>query len=379
MRNIHKALTSAGISLFLLAALAHYVAAQGFNEQFSSPSLDPAWQVVQFTGTRVYGYTSPANHFSLSDNPGQLRYILDPMTHGDGFAYGFQTSYGLHSCCNHDPGLELRRAFSGENWLFAAKADYYLPYTNGRNFALNVYFGEGGIGTYSVQFLRGRDVNQNYLRIILAERTGADPWNYPLIEDVSNGFSIFGGPDFFTLHFQLMRAAGVLTALWSTDGINWNTAFSHDMGTQLNGLNQRVVISGLSWFNTGGSYADYDYVSVTPTTIAVGIDISPGTFPNSINPGSNGVIPVAILTTPTFNAATVNSSTVRFGANGTETAPVQTALQDVDGDGDVDRILHFRTQRTGITCGATSASLTGKTFNGQTIQGTDSIVTVSCN
>jgi hypothetical protein len=214
---------------------------------------------------------------------------------------------------------------------------------------------------------------------MLAERTGADPWNYPLIEDVSNFFSIFGGPDFFTLHFQLMRAGGVLTALWSTDGTNWNTAFSHDMGTQLNGLNQRVVISGLSWFNTGGSYADYDYVSVTPTTIAVDIDIKPGGFPNSINPGSNGVIPVAILTTPTFNAATVNSSTVRFGANGTEAAPVQTALQDVDGDGDIDRILHFRTQSTGITCGATSASLTGKTFNGQTINGTDSIVTVGCN
>lgn len=113
--------------------------------------------------------------------------------------------------------------------------------------------------------------------------------------------------------------------------------------------------------------------------LAVDIDIKPGSFPNSINPGSNGVIPVAILTTPTFNAATVNASTVRFGANGSEAAVAQSTMQDVDGDGDLDRLLHFRTQRTGITCGATAASLTGKTFNGQMFKGTDSVVTVGCN
>ena len=42
----------------------------GFNEEFDSPTLDPAWHVVEFTGTRSYDYTSPANHFSLSDSPG---------------------------------------------------------------------------------------------------------------------------------------------------------------------------------------------------------------------------------------------------------------------------------------------------------------------
>ncbi len=57
---------------------------------------------------------------------------------------------------------------------------------------------------------------------------------------------------------------------------------------------------------------------------------------------------------------------------------VQSALEDVDGDGDTDLILHFRTQDTGIQCGNTSASLTGQTFSGQAIQGSDSIVTVGC-
>jgi hypothetical protein len=110
----------------------------------------------------------------------------------------------------------------------------------------------------------------------------------------------------------------------------------------------------------------------------VSIDIKPGSFPNSINPRSRGVIPVAILTTATFDATTVDPTTVFFGKTGTEAAPVHFAFEDVDQDGDTDMILHFNTQDTGIQCGDTSASLTGETFSGQALEGSDSIKTVGC-
>ena len=113
-----------------------------------------------------------------------------------------------------------------------------------------------------------------------------------------------------------------------------------------------------------------------PLTIT--IDIKPGSFPNSINPNSQGVIPVAILTTSAFDATTVDPNTVLFGATGTEAAPVQSALEDVDGDGDTDLVLQFNTQDTGIQCGDTTASLTGQTLGGQAIKGSDSIKTVGC-
>jgi hypothetical protein len=117
---------------------------------------------------------------------------------------------------------------------------------------------------------------------------------------------------------------------------------------------------------------------VVEVSIEVTIDIKPGTFPNSINPRAQGAIPVAIVTTETFNATAINPTTVRFGRTGTEAAPVHSAFQDVDSDGDVDLILHFKTQQTTIQCGDTSASLTGQTPDGQAIEGSDSIVTVGC-
>jgi hypothetical protein len=134
-------------------------------------------------------------------------------------------------------------------------------------------------------------------------------------------------------------------------------------------------VTGLGAIGTDGICVDD--ITIGPVIeITVAIDIKPGSSPNSVNPKSKGVIPVAILTTDTFDAATVDPNTVTFGPNGA--APVHSALENVDGDGDTDLILHFNTQATGIQCGDTSASLTGETFSGQTIHGSDSINTVGC-
>lgn len=128
----------------------------------------------------------------------------------------------------------------------------------------------------------------------------------------------------------------------------------------------------------GSLVGPFGITVVGEIVIPVAIDIKPGSFPNSINPKSKGVIPVAILTTGTFDATTVDSTAVFFGKTGTEVAPVHSALEDVDGDGDTDMILHFNTHGTGIVCGDTSASLTGKTLDKRAIEGSDSISTVGC-
>jgi probable HAF family extracellular repeat protein len=163
-----------------------------------------------------------------------------------------------------------------------------------------------------------------------------------------------------------LYVAGVFTPL--------DVPFSGALFTEAFGINNLGQIVG---FYSDGSGRAHGFLA-TPQVIVVTIDIQPGSDPASINPKSNGKIPVAILTTDIFDATTVNASTVHFGAAGTEAAPVQVAVEDVNGDGRPDLLLTFNTPATGITCGATSASLTGQTFSGQAIKGTDAIQTVGC-
>jgi hypothetical protein len=110
--------------------------------------------------------------------------------------------------------------------------------------------------------------------------------------------------------------------------------------------------------------------------LGVAIDIKPGSDPNSINPFSRGVIPVAILTTEDFDALTVDADSVLFGRAEAEKRHKRAHVEDVDGDGDLDLLLHFRTQDTGIALGDTEACLIGQTYDGVPIEGCDSVRTV---
>ncbi|MHC4326167.1 MAG: hypothetical protein ACYSUX_18000 [Planctomycetota bacterium] len=119
----------------------------------------------------------------------------------------------------------------------------------------------------------------------------------------------------------------------------------------------------------------------------VQIDIKPGSDENNINLGSRGVVPVAVLTTDDFDAATVNPATAQFAG----AAPVHWSLEDVDGDGDEDVIFHFRTQELDLDADSTvailTAQLTGQMglmsarsaapVSGGTISGSDEVNIVS--
>ena len=118
------------------------------------------------------------------------------------------------------------------------------------------------------------------------------------------------------------------------------------------------------------------YTPFVITTTPVAIDIKPGSPENTVNLGSQGVTKVAILGSEGFDATQVDpltvelaDATVRVKGNG----QAQTTLQDTNGDGFLDLVLHMETEGFSLTEGDVSATLTGTTFGGEDIEGEDLI------
>jgi CSLREA domain-containing protein len=118
--------------------------------------------------------------------------------------------------------------------------------------------------------------------------------------------------------------------------------------------------------------------SIVSQVLSVSVDIKPGSLPNSVNLTSEGVVPVAILTTDSFDATTVEPLSVQFGPHEATEAHGRGHFDDINGDNRLDLVLHFRTREIGIDCGDTSASLTGATVDGTMIKGADSVFAVRC-
>src|SRR5262249_36750080 len=109
--------------------------------------------------------------------------------------------------------------------------------------------------------------------------------------------------------------------------------------------------------NVVGYVVEYEKLKVL-------VDIKPGGTPNSVNTDSPGKVPVAVLSSATFDASAVDPATVRFGRTGTEASPVSYTLTDVNGDKRKDLVCQFNTQDTGFICGDTTGFLRGGTFAG---------------
>ena len=109
------------------------------------------------------------------------------------------------------------------------------------------------------------------------------------------------------------------------------------------------------------------------TVLLIDIDIKPGSNPNSINSKSMGLVPVAILSSADFDATDVDVSTVTFGPNGA--IPEHSGhLEDVDGDGLIDMVVHFVQKDTGLFPGDTEAALIGSTLGGIDFCGMNAVI-----
>ncbi len=117
-------------------------------------------------------------------------------------------------------------------------------------------------------------------------------------------------------------------------------------------------------------------IVIASSVVTVEVDVKPGSDKNLINLRSEGVIPVAILGSSTFDATTVDPTTVEFAG-----APVRlrsngriaAATEDLNLDGHLDLLLHFETSALDLATDATEAVLTGRTYGGTGIRGVDTV------
>ena len=120
-----------------------------------------------------------------------------------------------------------------------------------------------------------------------------------------------------------------------------------------------------------------------PEHTPVGIDIKPADHPNKINLTAKGLLPVAVLTTPTFDAsqfapemAHLSDSRMAMGAGCVGADAVRWNLDDVNRDGRLDLVFFFKIQDLNLTSTSTEATFMAHGSDGSSgihILGTDSV------
>ena len=133
-----------------------------------------------------------------------------------------------------------------------------------------------------------------------------------------------------------------------------------------------ITLAEVRLTNTASHEAAPDWSPVlAPTSFVVLVDVKPGSEDNPINLRSKGVTPVAILTTAAFDATQVDGETVRLGTDEASIAHGKAHYEDVNGDGSIDWLGHFRTRKIGVDADTSSLTLVGQTLDGVPLSGSD--------
>jgi hypothetical protein len=108
----------------------------------------------------------------------------------------------------------------------------------------------------------------------------------------------------------------------------------------------------------------------------VAIDFKTNNHRNVINPRSRGRVWVAILSDSDFDAQQVDPATIALGRAGA--TPDRYIVGDRNRDLVADFVLRFQIPEVGLQCGDTEVTLTGETYGGDNVIGTDKVETVGC-
>ena len=202
----------------------------------------------------------------------------------------------------------------------------------------------------------------------------------------TNSMVVFGGsatPGFVNDVWTLSHADGTGgTPAWTQLSPSGTAPSARDAHTAVyNAANNRMIVFG------GTSNCSPTCVVANNDTwvlrgangiiVPVNIDIRPNTAVNTISKTNGTNIPVAILSSATFNAPTqVDKTSLTFGHSGSEASLIGCDLRasDVNVDGYKDLVCHFNGTLGGFQMGDTTGYLKGFTSAGNSISGSDAVV-----
>jgi photosystem II stability/assembly factor-like uncharacterized protein len=275
---------------------------------------------------------------------------------------GLQPGYEIQSIAVTPAGTILA---SGFGWT-PETSGVFRSTDEGRTWTRASFYGENFVGFITVSpnghiFLtsnvsginRSIDDGETWVHL--------DMWGSPIAINSEGRIFVAYGPGFFSSIDD--GATWTYYSDASFDGQFLNFAFDAD------GYLYAGVWGGGVWRST----------ETTFLVKTVAIDIKPGTYPNTINLGSGGTVPVAILSSESFDATTIDPLTVTLaGANvrlkGKGTP--MSSFEDINKDGRLDILVHVETEALELTDTSTEAVLEGKTFSGRRIKGTDTVKVV---
>jgi hypothetical protein len=138
----------------------------------------------------------------------------------------------------------------------------------------------------------------------------------------------------------------------------------------------RILLDGGAILDRGSLRYNGDYgltiSGVSPSVMQINIDIKPGNGGSAapINPKSRGSIPVALLSSDTFDALKVDMSSLTFGSTGDEKSLQRCGKDgsDVNNDGRLDLVCHFENQVAKFGATDLEGTLKGK-IAGMPIEG----------
>ena len=294
-------------------------------------------------------------------------------------AFGVAHVAGDTNSTDFPTATPLQATRAGAEDVFLAKFS-----ASGSSLLYSTYL--GGSGREGTGF-----ANESIVGIGLAVDAAGDTYlagvtdsaDFPSL-DAMQGF-VPGGPSDAQAFLTKLNTSG--TALTYSTAINPPQQMAGEVDVAIDLLGNAYVAGGVGQagaFPTtpnavqpvhAGGQLDA-FVAKLSHFVSVAIDIKPGSTPNTLNLGSGGVVAVAILSTATFDATTVDPLTVTLAS-----APVklkgngipQVIFRDANDDGRQDIVVHIETEALELNPNDTLAVLEGETFGGSAIVGTDMV------